>query len=113
VPIVCIGGLFGFIFSTDKFVEYAFYTSTGPKDFINAISRLDFSGAVGFVRDRGRLTWLEMVFQNYELTVIGQGLGTLSVDLEKATGWAGGIHNDFIQYLYEGGYAGFLFYLMF
>ncbi len=102
-----------YIFVSDRFVEYAFYTIDGPHILFNSILRGDFDMALDTVRDRGRLGWLEFTFNSYEPSFFGIGLGTIAVDLEDTFGWKGGLHNDVVQYFFEGGYLGFFFYFLF
>lgn len=100
------------VFSSDRFLEYAFYSRGHAALFVDSALKFDFETALSTIRDRGRLYWLGIVVSNYNYSLFGIGIGTIAVDLEYLTGWTGGLHNDIVQYIYEGGFVGFWFYIM-
>lgn len=101
------------LFQNPRFQEYTF-TSQGVTiaDFWDLIKRGDIARAFSLIAFKGRLEVWEASLELFKNRIIGQGLATTAVKMEEIVGQYLEIHNDPLQYLIEGGYLGFILYLI-
>ncbi len=101
------------LFKRPEFQEYTFVSQRyGLEDFLNFISRGDFQSAINIIAFKGRLEMWEGSLEMFKNKLFGQGLATTAVEMEEVVGQYLELHNDFLQFLIEGGYVGFILYVI-
>lgn len=111
--------IISFIFSTiillqnPRFQEYTFRSGNITyADFFTIVSKGDIISAINLIAFKGRLEMWEASFVFFTNKIIGTGLATVSFKMEQVIGQYMELHNDFLQYLIEGGYIGFGLFLI-
>ena len=112
ILIVFLSGIY-IIFTSPSFQEYTFSSHKYTiNDFQNAVLSGDIPSAINMIAFKGRLEMWEGSMEIFRNKIIGQGLATTAVEMEETVGSYLELHNDFLQYLIEGGYLGFTLYLI-
>jgi len=101
------------IFERPEVQEYSFVSQRyGISDFLNFIAKGDIQSAINIIAFKGRLEMWEASLEMFKNKLFGQGLATMSIGIEEVVGRYMELHNDWLQFLIEGGYLGFTLYLI-
>lgn len=105
--IISLGSLSSLVvlYQTPKFQEYTFKNATF-EDFGSALQKGDIITAFNLIAFKGRLEMWGNALDFFENKIFGMGLATTAVKMEERIGLYMELHNDFLQYLIEGGYIG-------
>lgn len=100
------------LFKRPEFREYTFVSQKyGIEDLFSLLAKGDIQSAINIIAFKGRLEMWEESMKVFRNRLFGQGLATTAVEMEEVVGQYLELHNDFLQYLIEGGYIGFILYL--
>jgi O-antigen ligase len=101
------------LFKRPEFQEYTFVSETySIEDFLSFILKGDFETAINMITFKGRLEMWSASLEIFKNKLFGQGLATTAVEMEEVRGIFVAIHNDFLQFLIEGGYVGFVLFMI-
>ena len=97
--------------TSERFISYAFYAHVSPGVIWQQL--LEGNLNPDFLRDRGRLDWIRILFAMSPPSTFGIGMGSVPTLLGQNLGRSHyELHNDIMLILFEAGYVGFALFAL-